>query len=521
MNIFKEIGKLVYRITHPKKMGTLSIREALSNRKERIVNDKDFEKLNDFNEKFILDEDLIEEDLDDEFDDEFDDEMELENKKSKFSFRKFFSKKLSKQEKQKIIADEDFETLVNYKKQQENEEEILEDSVEDLESNTKEKVKNNDNIYSLVCDYLTNTDIDYIKTEKLFSNIDKIVELGKEDELREFISDSKTVRPELRYNVLIEKMDRIINGNKKSIDNDDTVIDFETLRREKSESKKEETKNEEPTIQVVGAFGDSQKDIVKPENNVKKHIKVEDHELYKKAYEEGKLSAKEYDQILTEIASQLKAELDASMKKQETTKVEPTKEATKAVQKETVKPVQKETTTCTKDVKPSLTKEEADKLYEEKCQKEYNLYQERMTEILKLNDRLSELKSKLNELGAGTFGSDYAEVLENRAKLLKEIKEIELSIDALSNRIVVLEKRGYAREYEEKLRFEEENYAKMYENLLFEQEQEELRKKNLKSNSYILNAFSDEELEKMYSTDFYKDADKLEAVMEYKNIMKM
>lgn len=540
MSLFNKIGKFVYRVLHPKEVKSASLKETLIKGKEKIVRDNDFKKLNDYNSEFILEDDLLEEDLDDEFDDAFEDEIELENKKTKFSFRSFFAKKLSKEEKEKIIDDEEFDKLKKYKEEQENKKV---ETKESSEASTKKVAQTNENIYSLVAKFVENTNIDCVQTAKMFNGIDKIAYTQKEKELREFIINSKTLKNDMRYNALMEEIDRIINGNKKTINNDDKVIDFESLRNSKQEEKKvapltstsEEDlekmvndaaekinkeasvakKTEESIIKVVGsdeiksAMSQTNSNNDVKSNDKKAEIKKENHELYKKAYGEGKLSAKEYNDILTEISKQINEEIVSSKEKQETTKVE------------AVKPVKKEEKIVVKEVKNTISKEEADKKHEEKCKKDYNLYQERMDEIIKLNARLATLKSKLNEIGAGTMGSDYKEVLENKSKLLKEIKEIEFSIDALSNRIVVLEKRGYAREYEEKLRLEAENYTKMYENLLFEKEQEELRKKNLESNSYILNAFSDEELEKMYATDFYKDEDKLEAAMEYKKIMGM
>lgn len=153
--------------------------------------------------------------------------------------------------------------------------------------------------------------------------------------------------------------------------------------------------------------------------------------------------------------------------------------------------------------------------YDKKCENEYKLYQERMSEILELTNKISALKSKICNMGDIRFINDEKK-LKKYGKCLSKLRKLEIKLDALSTRIVVLEKRGYAREYELKLEQERQDYVEYWEKSLSEKEKKE---ENIKqANIEILETFTDEEIESMRKNDF--NASEIETVMKFKNIMK-
>lgn len=84
------------------------------------------------------------------------------------------------------------------------------DKIREEKEVTREKI----NINELVHEYLKNSRIDAFGAEKIFEGIDKIEELGKTDELVNYINESSNIIPDKRYQKLLDKMYDIVNNVK-------------------------------------------------------------------------------------------------------------------------------------------------------------------------------------------------------------------------------------------------------------------------------------------------------------------
>ena len=175
--------------------------------------------------------------------------------------------------------------------------------------------------------------------------------------------------------------------------------------------------------------------------------------------------------------------------------------------------------------------------YELKLKKYINLYNKRLEELTIINSDIRYLKEKYNKFIKNLYAErkiylytcdgisqhkidytliDYTLMDEKELSMLRNInddlKRKQAEFDALSNRIIVLEKMNIFEKYE-KCRREK---GLMYIDLFDEID----KRDNTIKNSYLIKEFDDKELESMYESGFYKDEEKVNAVLEFKSLMR-
>lgn len=291
----------------------------------------------------------------------------------------------------------------------ENEKDSSKNCHEQIESDIIEEKSNSEKVSELediIFDYLSDVKLDNVDSMKLYKNIILIVNKGKENELKKFIVNHSSIDNELRYDLIINEMLNIIDGK---LEEDDT------------------------------------KDKKVSNNDVSDLL-----ESLQAAEKSASQSLGSCDEEIERIKANLNKEDIENVK--DSSRIEPIDNSHEQV-----------IDSCNKIDEKNPEK------YDKKCEKEYKLYHERMTQILKLNDMIIELKSKI-------------------------------------------------REYELKLENEKKKYVKYWGNALFEQEKQQSLKEQ--SNCEMLESFTDEELRLMKENGFDNNSD-IKAVIEFKKIMKM
>lgn len=422
-------------------------------------------------------------------------EISKPNEKSKFSFSKGKKKK-----KDEIIPEEEYEKLqsvVDEKLKGKTQTSKSNQDIEEQINNTTSKEKPSMNSISKVYDYLSDSNLDVYKLDKIVSLLDHVIEFeeeygisGLKERLSNFVDNGSKIKPEERFEAVVGELDDIIkyaysiieNINTKPYDETDT-FDLE-----------EDEENISIENKVLEFLSDSnidekqKKDILRSLEYIKDYNMEKELESYIDSVGNLLLPNIKYEIIMGEIDGLINSAVDS-------------KNTSESVTETNNDLIESESITETSDiiVDELENKTEASYVsYEEKCKKYYDLYQERMEKIQTIEDEVIALKEYLKIVN--NLILDPIKQVENKAKIQSKIRKLESEVEALSIRISILERNEYVKAYQEKL---------------------DSDKADKLDNHSILETFSDEELDKLYSSGLYENQEKMETILEFKKMMKM